>query len=220
MSEALWWPLSVCGAVVIIVIAVLVSQPAAVGELLRRLVRVKSKAGDFEFVRPPQSQDALPPTATVASTDIPDLTRELGSLVDSQLIDMRVTMICAEFESRDIPNGTREGALTTLLAAALAREWLEQINFLIFGSQLVFLRTLNERPPMSPEEIRTIYQEAADNESYSEVYPSFTFEQWLGFLEGIGFIEIVDEGRYRITTAGRAFLKFLVARGYPSSRAF
>ncbi len=154
----------------------------------------------------------------MALTDIPDLTRELGGTIDPQLIDMRVTAICAEFDSRDIHHGTREGALTILLAAALNREWFEQINFAIYGSQLKFLEMLNESPPIPEETGRATYQAAA--EAYPEEFAAIPFEQWLSFLTGTGFIALNEEGRYRIELQGRAFLKYLVARGYPRNRAF
>jgi hypothetical protein len=46
--------------------------------------------------------------------------------------------------------------------------------------------------------------------AYPEVYRSYTFEQWIGYLQGTGLINIAPNGNYVLTRYGRGLLKYIL----------
>jgi len=87
----------------------------------------------------------------------------------------------------------------------------EQIWWLMFRSQLVLLKELNQRV-LDLGEVRPLYDaaERAFSQEYSDAKE--TFDLWLGWLRSQ--ILIVQEGmKVAITPRGRDFLKYLVHTG-------
>jgi hypothetical protein len=85
----------------------------------------------------------------------------------------------------------------------------------IFGSQIALLQTMQGLPPMSSDQIRSFFDDAA--RKYPEPYKDFPFERWLGFLTFSGLIAQRD-GRYEITDYGRSFLRYLLDARLPANK--
>jgi hypothetical protein len=76
---------------------------------------------------------------------------------------------------------------------------------------------MNTDAGVTPDVARSIYETA--KATYSDVYRSFTFEQWIGFLLG-GLITTAPNGNYVLTTYGRGFLKYILDRHLSVIKAF
>jgi hypothetical protein len=145
-----------------------------------------------------------------------DMSRQLAANVDPYVLDQRINVICAEFDSRGIGPGQREELLIQLLAGALTREGWERIYLLIFGSQMRLLQILNQTPGGLPEhDIRSVYEAGASD--HRDLYKAITFESWMSFVETTGLISRGGE-KLLITPYGRGFLKYLVGQGLPFER--
>jgi hypothetical protein len=51
-------------------------------------------------------------------------------------------------------------------------------------------------------------------------YRSYTFEQWIGFLQGTGLITIAPNGNYVLTTYGRGLLQYVLNEHLPTNKPF
>ncbi len=107
----------------------------------------------------------------------------------------------------------RERFLVRFAASTLGVALFEWIWWQIFGSQLRMLQIMNSKP-LNFEEARQFYEQGPL--SRPDFYKTYTFEQWLTFLRGIGFI--LETGiSLQITIRGREFLKYITHCGYDIS---
>jgi hypothetical protein len=115
---------------------------------------------------------------------------------------------------------TDDEKIEVLIHAVAARNIqlsLERTYRQIFGSQIALLHTMQGLLPMSSDQIRSFYDDAARN--YPEPYKDFPFERWSGFLTSSGLIA-ERNGRYEITNYGRAFLKYLLDARLTANKPF
>jgi hypothetical protein len=97
------------------------------------------------------------------------------------------------------------------LAASLNVQVAHERNYnVIFGSQLQLLARANSGGGVPLNAAKAMYEAAKSGNP--EVYLTFTFEQWMGFLQGAGLIEIAPSGNYILTSFGRGFLKYILDR--------
>jgi len=107
------------------------------------------------------------------------------------------------------PNEERLSTAAASFACALA---VEKAYRAIFSSQVEALNMIGSYGSSVPiKHIREIYL-AAKNKS-PEVYESYTFEQWLEYLEAFELIVVTAED-VALTDLGKAFIPHLVDVGY------
>jgi hypothetical protein len=100
--------------------------------------------------------------------------------------------------------------LTSSLNVQIAHERNYNV---IFGSQLQLLAQANGAGGVRPIVARNLYEAAKS--THPEVYRTFSFEQWIGFLQEGGLITVESSGNYLLTSYGRGFLKYIVDRQHP-----
>lgn len=109
----------------------------------------------------------------------------------------------------------REDFLFAYLAQEqLSRHFAETYN-VIFGSQIVGLRNLNERGRAPLVEARAFYDHYKT--AYPQFYNTYPFENWLGFLSRQELIRVQEEN-VEITPYGRDFLLYIVAKQLPEQK--
>ncbi len=140
---------------------------------------------------------------------------ELRRLFDNALLVQREDMIRGDLAKVTFRDSTdRETFLVRVLAAASIVQRFEQIYRGIWGSQLGALHFLNSAnlTGVDPGQVRPWYDQAVAR--HPELYESYTFEQWLGFLGSQTLIVTTASG-IAISLEGREFLKYLLHQGYP-----
>ena len=136
---------------------------------------------------------------------------------DNALLVRREDFIRNELLKLETHEATeREKVLIRLLAAFSLIQAFESAYMFIWGSQIGVLQFLNSANQDTPEDVlKPWYELAAGREP--EFYRDYSFEQWLGFLEG--HYLIMRRGRtIAISLEGREFLKYVVDRGYSLSK--
>src|SRR5262249_50060135 len=78
----------------------------------------------------------------------------------------------------------------------------------IFGSQLQLLALMNVDVGVPPNIAKGVYDRAKTD--YPKDYHSYTFEQWIGFLQSTGLISVAPNGNYVLTAYGRGLLKYIL----------
>ena len=78
---------------------------------------------------------------------------------------------------------------------------------LIFGSQIAALEFLNSQQHVPRESLRPFYAAAVNQ--YPDDYQTYSYDQWLGFLESQVLIRN-DAGLIGITVRGQELLQFIV----------
>lgn len=182
-------------------------------DLVKRIISISPRSGIKAVPQPPQVSYTSPALPALASVD---LSRQVAANVDPYVLDQRVNVICAEFDSRGIGPGQREDLLIELLAGALTREAWGRIYLLIFGSQIQLLQSLNQSPGgLAKAEVRAIYQTGMTQQP--QLYSAVTFESWMTFVESSALVSRNGD-LYVMTPYGRGFLKYIVAQGLPFER--
>lgn len=137
---------------------------------------------------------------------------DIGSTRNSKAIISNNTPVISAVESRILKNLEQfdKSDHESILVRALAEEQLvstfERINRLIFGSQLLMLRRLNDQNSMLITEAEQIYETEAKMK-YNEEYKDQTFQNWLDFLLKMELIYIRDDKLY-ITIYGIEMLAY------------
>ena len=106
----------------------------------------------------------------------------------------------------------RETALLRALARSNLREHFERTYRIIWGSQIRALQALNSVIKSDQGFLKQFYQSAADR--YPTVYETYSFEDWLRFLEGQALVRR-DGEMAEITIEGQTFLTYLVEMRMP-----
>src|SRR5262249_46537463 len=88
----------------------------------------------------------------------------------------------------------------------------------IFGSQLQLMALMNVDIGVPPNIAKGVYDTAKT--AYPEVYRSYTFEQWIGFLQKTGLIATAPNGNYVLTTYGRGLLNYILDQRLPVNKPF
>lgn len=120
---------------------------------------------------------------------------------------------------RDHPNDNDLQArwLARMYAVVSVERNHERAYRLILGSQLSLLQELNSRGVVPGAVARDNYNSVSQR--FPEIYSNFSFENWIGFLTGTGFVQ--DQGEtIGITPLAREFLVYLTANGIPLSKAY
>ena len=88
----------------------------------------------------------------------------------------------------------------------------------IFGSQISALQSLNiQKAPVGADILSLFY--ATAHQQYSEVYKTYSFQQYLDYLTASGLVGVNENG-YFITNYRRGFLMFLSETALTTNKAF
>ena len=69
-----------------------------------------------------------------------------------------------------------------------------------------------------PAMANALYEQA--KAAYPQLYTTYRFDQWIGFLIGAGLLTQSTEGAYVLTNFGRGFLKYIIDRQLPINKLF
>jgi hypothetical protein len=143
----------------------------------------------------------------------PSPTEDFLKSFDNALLVKREEFIRNELLKLQINQPTeREKVLIRLLAAFSLIQAFENAYMFIWGSQIGVLEYLNSASQDTPLDfLKPWYEEAVGRQP--ELYKNYSFDQWLGFLEG-HYLIVRRGGAVTISLEGREFLKYLVDRGY------
>jgi hypothetical protein len=138
--------------------------------------------------------------------------QELMDSTSSPLLRQQESKIRDDLNARGVTN---EQEIIKVLTRAAAGLWLvirwEQLDRIIFGSQLMMLIALNASAlGLSVEQIGEFYKVAKNQ--FPAAYENYLFEQWLGFLVSQGLISKGGNG-YQVTLDGKEFMSWLVQAG-------
>lgn len=108
----------------------------------------------------------------------------------------------------------REFYLTRHLAVSLTINSFLSLYMDLFGSQITALFLINGTADigMPTVELQAVYDAARNG--FPEIHATRTFEQWLGYLVEIGFVERKTES-VKTTDLGREFMRWLVGSRRP-----
>jgi hypothetical protein len=109
----------------------------------------------------------------------------------------------------NMPEDQKRDLLIRVLAQAQLEAAFERIYNLIFGSQIVALRRLNEAGRVSVEGSRAFFEPYT--RQYPQIYNNYSFEQWANFLKNVGLV-VQNGNLFEITDLGRDFLIYITAR--------
>jgi hypothetical protein len=133
--------------------------------------------------------------------------------LDNQYVRQQEAMVRQWLETNRLAGDPPEAVrvLTRYVAIALMYADFEEIEAMIFGSQVRIVEAVNMQPRPA-EQIRSIYEAAAATERAVAEYP---FERYRDFLIRMGLMteSPTIAGHYEVTTKGRAFLMWRVERG-------
>lgn len=130
-----------------------------------------------------------------------------------KIIEMQEKSIEADLTKRklDYSSDTAK-VLIHHLAASQVLQWFERTYAIIFGSQIMLLKLLNEKSLGYPFADVHIYYENIKNQ-YPVEYASWNVDNYLNFLFNSNLIS-KDGEMIRITDFGREFLVLLTKSGY------
>ena len=110
-------------------------------------------------------------------------------------------------ELQAVDSQQREGRLIRVLAETRLRAGHEFIYNRIFGSQIVFLKRLNELANCTVDQAREFFQPYA--KQFPQVYSNYGFEAWLNFMVTNALV-LRNGDTLMIDEIGRDFLGYLV----------
>ena len=142
--------------------------------------------------------------------------KRIEGSVSPELLEEGKELIEKAF-ARDQSELKKSEHLLTLSSALLISGLFERTYAHIFGSQIILLQQANAAP-VSTDEARGIYDRAKG--IWPAIYQTYTFEQWVGFLE-VAFLllaKTADGRQFIITARGRGFLRYMVENGYSPAR--
>ena len=130
---------------------------------------------------------------------------------DDPILVEREDSIRTELGLGTDPTPKEENLLKSLASCSIALQF-EKTYQAIYGSQLHALGIINTAPGgVQFGAIENIYNQAAAQNK--EWYEDYSFEQWLTYMERES-LSIRTDDKILITFAGRAFLKYMIHRGY------
>lgn len=140
---------------------------------------------------------------------------ELMRSFDSVTLRLQENSITEDLEQRNLTNPEAIEVLIRYLAVTQIELIFNEIDYLIWESQVELLRHLNSSLGCPAEELRPFYHLAVSRSTNpTEFISKQTFEQYLQFLTSYGLITELA-GSYHISHFGRDFLIFLTAKGTP-----
>jgi hypothetical protein len=158
----------------------------------------------------PVTLDPPAPNQAVKKVSSEEIIKKVEGSVPPELLDEARKTIKEKFPH------SNDDDLLTLSGALLISGMFERTYALIFGSQILFLERLNASP-LTVEDAKGFYERATA--IFGEIYKSYSFDQWLNFMESFTLLSKTPDNQLQITQRGRGFLSYLVENGYSTQRA-
>ena len=173
-------------------------------QLASLLTRIRKGAG-AEFDPPQQpknpSADILPKTDE-SSTNLPFARTPATMALEGAIREWPYVTSVTEPVAR-------EQVLVALLARAILVAVFEQVEGLIWASQIALLTHLHVTPDgASPEDLKRYFYEPSASR-HPGMFTGFPFDSYLNFLVSFNFVK-VSEGQVHITNEGREYLLWRV----------
>jgi len=175
------------------------------GSICRSVDRLR-RLGSAEFDPMPNKelpQDEAPPTVETRALPAP------ASSLEQRYVSQVETWM------QQIPVDQREERLKLALAVWQISYHFEFVNSNILGSQLSLLKAANSHP-VPVDQVRAGYDGIAAANPH--LYSNYPYERWLAWLRDAARCVNDSQGLVSITDEGRAFLNYLVTRGYTLER--
>ncbi|MCB0221071.1 MAG: hypothetical protein KDH09_15345, partial [Chrysiogenetes bacterium] len=106
--------------------------------------------------------------------------------------------------------GTREELLLAASSEVGLMLQLERASRFIFRSQVHALDTLRWKPSAVKADYRDIYDKVAP--LHPDVYATFTFEQWFGFMAAMELVKVSDGDLVTVTRLGEVVGRYMSDR--------
>lgn len=173
--------------------------------------RLIDRSSSFKFgkfsaaVSQQEAPDKLKPSA---ADELLSKTFDNKLLVDGEAHFRRV------LEQSKVTDGVeRERVLLRYLASVSIAFLFERLYANIWGSQIAALQFINDfgAPGLSRDSLKPWYEQAAAGNK--DLYRNYSFDDWLGFLVGMGVVEEKDD-QLTLSLTGREFLKYLIHQGH------
>jgi hypothetical protein len=188
-------------------------DPSAAVQSQQKLGAVGNSSGKLGLDGTSTEASGKQLTASISSSDKLAL---LPGVSRTNLMETVEKNLYAQLPSVD--EHSRLDFLVHNLAVSRLETIFERIYRVIFGSQILALRTLNSAiRPVSIEDAQKFF--ADFKEKYPEAYDNYGFDGWFGFLIKESLITI-ENNLIVITEGGRDFLMFLTHRRLPESKPY
>jgi hypothetical protein len=205
-------------------------------EVKRAAARITELGPTGAKFAPPSAQIPQPPPDTTSAglpSPVGSSTGHLpgaGASAQQYITNIRASFPADELEPMvqtiraELPlrAGTDQASQIEVLiytVASLNLQVMHERNYrAIFGSQIQALAQMNAEGGGLPDTIRATYEAA--KATYPEAYRSYTFEQWIGFLQNASLCKVDERGNYVLTPFGRGFLRYLLDLRLPISKPF
>src|SRR5262245_22436193 len=174
---------------------------------------------------PPKGVSAAAPTAQPQSGDIAPATGSVQQFIDGMKRSISADQLdpSAQAVRKDLEilsgDQTAQLEALTYAVASLNIQLAHERNYrVIFGSQLQLMALMNVDVGVPPNVAKGVYDTA--KAAYPEVYRSYIFDQWIGFLQDTGLITVAPNGNYVLSAYGRGLLKFILDQHLATNKPF
>jgi len=210
LDKVLSWP------VVTFITVLLFKKPLIA--LLNRLIRLKVGKDLFSIDAPlPALQSEKPIDTGLENRTSPIEQAKYG---ESPLVRRREDLIRQDMKKFQLDAQPQEAidVLVRHLAVTQLFLYAEQVYRIIFGSQIALLKQLNIALSLTRDQLESFYGTA--KAQFPLLYDTYSFEQYLHYLQAFNLISTQDNKQYFITDEGKAFLQWIVSVGAPESKPF
>jgi hypothetical protein len=180
---------------------------------------------ELKFGPPPEQQIPSSPS-TVAAQELPSPSSKPGALAPKPNLDTFIERIKSFISGDQLdpvlqrlradlvptagPDTSDQIEILMYLVASLTVQVSHERNYTaILGSQLNLLAQASPAGGITTAMANALYEQA--KAVYPQVYTTFRFDQWIGFLINAGLLAQIGEA-YVLTNFGRGFLKYIVDR--------
>jgi hypothetical protein len=159
------------------------------------------------------------PAPQEGSSRLQQYITSVRAFIPYEQVDVAVQRVRADLNQAIGSNPGDQAEALVYTVASLNIQLAQERNYnAIYGSQLRLLAQMTSSAGVSPAVTRQVFEEA--KAAYPEAYRTYTFEQWIGFLQASGLCAIAENGNYVLTPFGRGFLKYIVDRRLPTNKLF
>jgi hypothetical protein len=177
---------------------------SAVSSLLRREFKVEALGGSVSIG---VEQQTLVETTALSETSssLDPSPREAVNLMEARL----------RTELKAIDPSKKEATLLRSLAEVRLGRGQEAVYNRVFGSQIAFLKKLNEVHSLTVDQARDFYKLFADK--LPGVYGSYNFDAWLAFMTTSELI-VRSENNLQINWLGQDFLTYIITQRFSENK--
>jgi predicted transcriptional regulator len=132
---------------------------------------------------------------------------------ESPIVCRREELIRQDLQKLQLDTNQQEAITILVRHLAITQLYLyaEQVYRTIFGSQIALLKQLNIALSITRDQIESFYEMA--KAQFPVVYATYSFEQYIHYLQSWNLVSTQDNKQYAITDEGKAFLQWIVLVG-------